>query len=86
MVAFHRGGAKQYFQGGEIVWSPAAGARIVTGGIRTAWVGQGSEGGRLGYPTTNEYAASGGGRAQDYQGGRIIWRSGSVSIQYASIA
>lgn len=81
-----RGGAKQYFQGGEIVWSSAAGARIITGGIRTAWVGQGSESGRLGYPTTNEYAASGGGRAQDYQGGRIIWRSGSVSIEYAAAA
>ncbi|MHC6591154.1 S8 family serine peptidase [Arthrobacter sp. C152] len=77
------GGAKQYFQGGEVVWSPASGARIVTGGIRSAWVGQGSEGGRLGYPTTGEYAAGGGGYAQDFQGGRITWRSGSVSIAYA---
>lgn len=80
------GGAKQYFQGGEVVWSPASGARVMTGGIRSAWVGQGSEGGRLGYPTTNEYAASGGGYSQDYQGGRITWRSGSVGIEYASDA
>jgi hypothetical protein len=79
-----RGGAKQYFQGGEVVWSPAAGARVVIGGIRSAWVAQGSEAGRLGYPTTNEYAVSGGGSAQDYQGGRITWRPGSVSVAYAN--
>ena len=77
------GGAKQYFQGGEVVWSSTSGARIVTGGIRSAWVGQGSEGGRLGYPTTGEYAADGGAYVQDFQGGRITWRSGSVSITYA---
>jgi hypothetical protein len=52
------------------------------GGIRSAWVGQGSEGGRLGYPTTNEYAVGGGGYAQDFQGGRITWHPGSVTVQY----
>ncbi|MGX5715680.1 S8 family serine peptidase [Arthrobacter sp. MAHUQ-56] len=77
------GGAKQYFQGGEVVWSPAAGAHVITGGIRSAWVGQGSEGGRLGYPTTGEYPAGGGAYAQDFQGGRITWRSGSIGIEYA---
>ena len=76
------GGAKQYFQGGEVVWSPAAGAHVITGGIRSAWVSQGSESGRLGYPTTAEYAAGGGTYSQDFQGGRITWRSGSVSIAY----
>lgn len=76
-----RGGAKQVFQGGEVVWSPAAGARIVMGGIRSAWAGQGSESGRLGYPTSGEYAAGGGAVAQDFQGGRITWRSGSITIQ-----
>jgi hypothetical protein len=78
-----QGGAKQYFQGGEVIWSPAAGARVVTGGIRAAWVGQGSEGGRLGYPTTNEYAIGGGGYAQDYQGGRITWRPGNLTVEWA---
>ena len=76
-----RGGAKQIFQGGEVVWSPTAGARIVIGGIRTAWVGQGSEGGPLGYPTSGEYAAGSGAVAQNFQGGRITWRSGIVTIQ-----
>lgn len=77
------GGAKQYFQGGEVVWSPTTGARIVTGGIRSTWVSLGSERGRLGYPTTGEYSAGGGAYAQDFQGGRITWRSGSVSVAYA---
>lgn len=75
------GGAKQYFQYGEIVWSPSAGTRIITGGIRSAWVGQGSEAGRLGYPTTNEYGIISG-RAQDFQGGRITWYPGGVRIEY----
>lgn len=79
------GGAKQYFQYGEIVWSPTAGTKIITGGIRSAWVGQGSEAGRLGYPTTNEYGVTGG-SAQDFQGGRITWFPGSTRIEYASDA
>ncbi|MDE8668990.1 hypothetical protein PY310_10405 [Pseudarthrobacter sp. H3Y2-7] len=65
------------------LWSPAAGARVVTGGIWAAWVGHGSEGGRLGYPTTNEYAVGGGGYAQDYQGGRITWRPGNLTVEWA---
>jgi hypothetical protein len=76
------GGAKQVFQRGQVIWSPRAGARILTGGIEAAWAGQGSERGRLGYPTTNEYAVSGGGFAQDYQGGRITWRPGSMRVEY----
>lgn len=77
------GGAKQYFQGGEVIWSATSGAHLITGGIRSAWAGQGSEGGRLGYPTTAEYPVPSGAYSQDYQGGRITWRPGSVIIEYA---
>jgi L,D-peptidoglycan transpeptidase YkuD (ErfK/YbiS/YcfS/YnhG family) len=62
------GGSYQTFQGGIIHWSPATGARITRGAIRTAWAAAGSEHGTLGYPTTNEYAFSGG-AAQNFQGG-----------------
>lgn len=79
------GGAKQYFQYGELIWSPGAGSYVITGGIRAAWAGQWSEGGRLGYPTTNEYGVTGG-SAQDFQGGRITWYPGSTRIEYASDA
>jgi uncharacterized protein with LGFP repeats len=78
------GGAKQYFQYGEIVWSPSVGTKLISGGIRSAWAGQGSEAGRLGYPTNNGYGVSGGGVGQDFQGGRIIWYPGSTKVEYAS--
>jgi L,D-peptidoglycan transpeptidase YkuD (ErfK/YbiS/YcfS/YnhG family) len=66
------GGSYQTFQGGIIHWSPSTGARITRGAIRTAWAGAGSEHGALGYPTSNEYAFSGG-AAQNFQGGTITW-------------
>jgi uncharacterized protein with LGFP repeats len=79
------GGAKQFFQRGEVIWSPGAGSYVITGGIRSAWAGQGSEAGRLGYPSTNEYGVTGG-SAQDFQGGRITWYPGRTRIEYASDA
>ncbi|MGF9648186.1 hypothetical protein AAIH32_09445 [Pseudarthrobacter oxydans] len=77
------GGAKQYFQDAEIVWSPSVGTKRITGGIRSIWVAQGSEAGRLGYPISNAYWVSGG-EGQDFQGGRITRYSGNTKIEYAS--
>ncbi|WP_427017600.1 polysaccharide deacetylase family protein [Pseudarthrobacter sp. P1] len=67
------GGIYQMYQGGAIIWSPATGSHVSMGGIRQTWASTGLENGRLGYPTSNEYAIAGGGVAQDYQGGRILW-------------
>jgi GH25 family lysozyme M1 (1,4-beta-N-acetylmuramidase) len=75
------GGVYQSFQGGVIYWSAGSGAHSNAGAIRTAYASQGWENGLLGYPTTNEYA-SGGGVAQDYQGGRITW-SGTAGTAIA---
>lgn len=66
------GGAYQGFQGGRIHWSRATGAHITRGGILSAWAASGYERGVLGYPTSNEYAFSGG-AAQNFQGGTITW-------------
>ncbi|MDR6622964.1 hypothetical protein [Sinomonas atrocyanea] len=66
------GGVAQSYQGGAIVWSPATGAFESKGAIRSAWLSLGAQDGRLGYPTSGEYAVAGG-VAQDYQGGRIVW-------------
>lgn len=63
-----RGGVYQTYQGGIIYWSPASGAHVTTGGIRSTWAKLGFEGGRMGYPTSDEYAISGGVR-QTYEGG-----------------
>jgi uncharacterized protein with LGFP repeats len=66
------GGVAQSYQGGAIVWSPTTGAFESKGAIRSAWLSLGAQDGRLGYPTSGEYAVAGG-VAQDYQGGRIMW-------------
>jgi uncharacterized protein with LGFP repeats len=70
------GGVYQMYQGGAIVWSPKTGAHESGGAIRQAWAKAGYENGNLGYPTSDEYTISGG-KAQDFQGGRIEWRPGS---------
>ncbi|MBP1135132.1 subtilisin family serine protease [Arthrobacter sp. PvP023] len=73
------GGVYQSFQGGTIYWSPATGAQINRGAIRTAYAAQGWENGWLGYPVTGEYPYAGG-TAQDFQGGRISWTAGSGAV------
>ncbi|TDL41783.1 hypothetical protein E2R57_00420 [Arthrobacter nitrophenolicus] len=66
------GGVFQNYQGGAIIWSAATGAQISVGAIRTIWASTGYESGRLGYPTSGEYATGNDGSvAQDYQGGVI---------------
>ncbi|MDQ0145486.1 Ig-like domain-containing protein [Pseudarthrobacter niigatensis] len=68
------GGVYQNFQGGTIIWSPATGAHICIAAIRSIWASTGYEPGRLGYPTSDEYATGNDGSvAQNYQGGVIHW-------------
>ncbi|KRE73224.1 hypothetical protein ASG79_03645 [Arthrobacter sp. Soil761] len=75
------GGVYQNYQGGAIVWSPATGAHMSVGGIRSIWASTGYESGRLGYPTSDEYSTGNdGGVAQNYQGGVIHWSPGGSYI------
>lgn len=68
------GGVYQMYERGAIVWSPASGAHISTGGIRSTWGSTGFENGQLGYPTTDEISGlKDGGVYQMYQGGAIVW-------------
>ncbi|MBG6225097.1 uncharacterized protein with LGFP repeats/peptidoglycan/xylan/chitin deacetylase (PgdA/CDA1 family) [Arthrobacter sp. CAN_A2] len=77
------GGVYQTFQGGAIHWTPTTGAFVTRGAIKVAWVGQGSENGRLGYPTGNEIRVSATVQAQDFQGGRITWSAATgATIAY----
>ncbi len=57
-----------HFQGGGIWWSPATGARAVTGDLATGYVARGGSGSDLGFPTSSTYPVSGGMR-NDFQGG-----------------
>jgi uncharacterized protein with LGFP repeats len=65
-------GAVQLFEGASVYWSGPTGAHELYGGIREAWIGQGYEAGRLGFPTTGEFDVDGG-RKQEFQGGNIVW-------------
>ncbi|WP_228535463.1 LGFP repeat-containing protein [Nocardia sp. BSTN01] len=60
------------FPGGVIMWSANTGAHPVWGSILGMWEGSNADGGRYGLPTSDEYDYNGG-KAQDFQGGRITW-------------
>ena len=68
-----KGGASQSFEHGMIYWSAATGAHTVWGGISAKWGTQGSEAGRMGYPTSDEKPAAKGGASQSFQYGTIYW-------------
>lgn len=52
-------GRRQEFQGGTIYWAPLAGAHPIYGRIKEQWGTLGYEGGKLGYPLTDEVPSSG---------------------------
>ena len=67
-------GAYVVFQNGSIYWSPWTGAREVHGEIRDGYGRLGWEGGRLGFPTSDEQATSSRrGRYQEFEGGTVYW-------------
>jgi hypothetical protein len=65
-------GRYNVFEKGSIYWSPQTGAHEVHGRIRDAYKTAGWEAGALGYPTSGEYAVTGG-RRSDFQHGSITW-------------
>lgn len=71
-IASINGGVYQLYENGAIYWSPDSGTRISKGGIRAIYGSLGYEKGRLGYPTSDEYATTSG-VSQNYQGGKINW-------------
>ena len=79
-IASINGGVYQVYESGAIYWSPASGTRISKGGIRAIYGSMGYEKGRLGYPTSDEYATTAG-VSQNFQGGKINWSpNGANSI------
>lgn len=73
-------GRRQHFsanlagQTGSIYWTQATGARWVSGPIRTRWASLGWEGGRLGYPVSDQQSVADG-ETCEFQGGRITYVS-----------
>jgi uncharacterized protein with LGFP repeats len=76
-----RVGRFNHFQRGSVYWTPRTGAHEIYGTIRARWASLGWEKSFLGYPTRGEYAVPGG-RASDFQGGRITWnaRTGATTV------
>ncbi|MGY1731907.1 hypothetical protein ACI798_10310 [Geodermatophilus sp. SYSU D01045] len=73
-----RSGAFTWFQDGAVYWSAPSGTHWMTGGILDAWVRQGYEQGRLGYPVTDELAtADGRGAFSWFQRGAAYWSASS---------
>jgi hypothetical protein len=72
------------FQNGSIFWSPATAAHEVHGRIRDRYAMLGYEASQLGYPTSDEYAITGG-RTSDFQHGSITWtaQSDTTSVSIA---
>jgi hypothetical protein len=83
-VNVDRRGVYRKYDNGYIYWSPETGAHVLFDGpILTKWEKQGSEGGDLGYPTTDEMITlEGEGRLCSFQGGLIFWnpKLGSMKI------
>ena len=71
-------GRYNVFEKGSIYWSPQTGAHEVHGRIRDAYKTAGWEAGSLGYPTSDEYAVTGGKRS-DFQNGSITWTESTDS-------
>lgn len=66
-------GRYNHFEGGgSLYWTPATGARLVYGAIRTKWASMGWERGFLGYPVSDEVGVTAG-RASRFQGGTVYW-------------
>ncbi|MGN7251613.1 hypothetical protein [Arthrobacter sp. SAFR-014] len=67
-------GCSQTFAKGSVYWSPATGAQLVRGAVRTRWTASGAQNSSMGYPVTGEICGQPGkGCVQRFQGGRIYW-------------
>jgi len=76
-------GRYNFFEHGDIYWHPQTGAHAVMGEILKKWESSGYEKGPLGYPTSDETTAPGGGKSQRFQRGTIQWdpRNGARIVQ-----
>ena len=71
-TGLRNGGSAQQYQRGTIVWSPATGARVVTGAVRAYWSSTGGQNGALGYPVGEENRQANF-VYQQFQGGTVYW-------------
>ncbi|WP_328856022.1 alpha/beta hydrolase-fold protein [Williamsia herbipolensis] len=76
-----RGGRFNRFEGGNIYWTPAKGAfALPSGPVFDAWATVGFEGGRLGYPISDQFQVTGGDRV-NFERGYIEVVNGVATIR-----
>lgn len=75
-------GRRRRFQGGYIYWSPTTGAHEIHGNIYAKWKSLGWERSILGYPTSDEQNAPGGGRISYFEHGSIRWRRFAAPLSF----
>ena len=74
------GGARSTFTIGSIFWTDRTQAKVVWGAILVAYDQVGGPGSALGFPTTDEYAVTGGARS-DFEKGRFIdWSAAAGAV------
>ncbi|PXY31380.1 N-acetylmuramoyl-L-alanine amidase [Prauserella muralis] len=76
-------GRYNHFQHGSVYWTGSTGAHAIYGAIKTKWGQLGWERSFLGYPTSDEFAVSGG-RRSNFEHGYIVWKpsTGAVARRY----
>ncbi len=74
-------GRYNHFQGenGSIYWTPSTGAHVIQGMIKSRWAALGWERSYLGYPTSDEFAISGG-RQSNFQNGYITYNAATGKV------
>lgn len=73
-------GRVAHFEGGDLLWSPATGTRMVEGSIRAKYRGLGEAEHYLGFPTSDETAGILGSRRSTFQGGAIYYSAATGSV------
>ncbi|TKG69918.1 PQQ-dependent sugar dehydrogenase [Prauserella endophytica] len=74
-----RGRYNHFSKTGSIYWTAGTGARDIYGAIRTRWAALGWERSYLGYPTSGEFAVTGG-RRNNFQHGYIQWTAATGAV------
>ena len=74
------GGARSTFTGGSVLWSGGTGAHVVIGGILAKYDSIGGPNSYIGFPTSDEFAISGGAQSNFSYGHYIVWKPSTGAV------
>lgn len=76
------GGARSTFTGGSVFWSGGTGSHVVIGAILARYDQIGGPSSYIGFPTSDEFAVSGGAQTNFSYGHGIVWRSSVGAVVF----